>query len=73
MESIKQFGGNMNKFNAGDKVICKDVSGFDMSHLELDKVYEVQRVVGVDISLVGVEYTTKVWRFELYKEKPDES
>lgn len=47
-----------------DLVICKDVSGFDMSHLKEGKMYEVELVSGADIRLKGVEYSTKVWRFE---------
>lgn len=59
----------MKDFKTGDKVVCKDVSGFDMSHLTLDSVYEVRCCEGPNIWLIGVAGSTKVWRFELYKEK----
>ena len=49
----------------GDKVVCNDVLGFDMSHLMLGKVYEVSWTDGVNVKLAGVQYTTKTWRFSV--------
>jgi hypothetical protein len=46
-----------------DIVRCIDVSGYDMSHLTLDGIYTVEWTDGTNIKLVGVEYSTKVWRF----------
>lgn len=50
-------------FKTGDRVICVDVSGYDMSHLTLNKVYTVEWVDWPNIRLEGVEFTTKCWRF----------
>ena len=54
----------MSKFKVGDTVVCKDASGFDMGHLEEGRSYKVEFCDGVNIELVGVDYSTKVWRFE---------
>jgi hypothetical protein len=56
---------------AGDKVICTDVTGYNMSHLTLGASYEVEEVSGADVKLVGVEYWSKVWRF--YRVTPPEA
>lgn len=58
-----------------DRVICVDASGPYMDHLEKGKEYIVERIDGVNLKLVGVEYTTKVWRFvfALDKAKSDDN
>lgn len=49
----------------GDTVVCVDASGPYMGHLTQGNKYIVEWVRQADIKLVGVDYTTKVWRFKL--------
>lgn len=58
----------MSNFKTGDTVVCKDVTGPSMGHLDMGMSYEVEWCDGTNIKLVGVTYSTKVWRFESLEE-----
>jgi hypothetical protein len=51
------------QINIGDTVVCYDTTGFDMGHLIQGQRYVVEKVTGANIRLVGVAFSTKVWRF----------
>lgn len=73
MESIKQLGGNMNKFKIGDLVVQKDDF---YSFLDNAKVYEVTSLCGDGFMyLDGLDdFEIAVWQEDfLLSEKPDES
>ena len=58
-------------FKPGEKVICEDVSGPFMWHLTEGKTYTIEWVRGADIKLVGVDDSSKLWRFKPLPSTPD--